>query len=121
MAERFCQGAYRSNNGKHPAVIWVIHVDPVGKKKHTKLCQHANLVARSKFPGKRHLQNMYCLAHILCYTGEEEYLFVPYSVFTVRLVKLSPDPTYLTPHVIHVEAALDNVLESETLRLAPWS
>lgn len=53
--------------------------------------------------------------------GEAEYLFVPYSVFTVKSVKSSSNPDYETPHEIHLEAAVDNKHHPETLPLAPWS
>jgi hypothetical protein len=58
--------------------------------------------------------------------GEQEYLFVPYSVFTVRQVtwtKGRPNK----PHVIELEAAIDNMDEEDeeeesgiALPLAPW-
>ena len=51
-------------------------------------------------------------------SGEGEYLFTPYSVFTVRKVKWSDDRT--EPHSITIAAALDNALEPDDLPLAPW-
>jgi hypothetical protein len=53
--------------------------------------------------------------------GEQEFLFVPYSVFTVVKVEWSDNPTGANPHHVFVEAALDNSVESEELPLAPWS
>ena len=50
--------------------------------------------------------------------GEGEYLFAPYSVFTVREVKWSDDP--IQEHCITVAAAVDNAFESDDLPLAPW-
>jgi hypothetical protein len=53
--------------------------------------------------------------------GEEEYLFAAFSVFTVCEVVWSADPTTQNPHRITIEAAIDNLLETENLPLAPWS
>ena len=50
--------------------------------------------------------------------GEGEYLFAPYSVFTVKSVRWSLNPK--VPHRIHLRAALDNSLESEAVPLSPW-
>ena len=52
---------------------------------------------------------------------EFEYLFVPYSVFTVVRFERSKKPTWRTPHVVHLEAALDNLEDPpDDLPLAPW-
>ena len=47
-----------------------------------------------------------------------EYLFSPYSVFTVVKVEFSDEN--LAPHKISLSAAMDNKLEDEDLPLAPW-
>ena len=47
-----------------------------------------------------------------------EYLFSPYSVFTVVKVEFSDEN--LEPHKISLNAAMDNKLEDEDLPLAPW-
>jgi hypothetical protein len=52
--------------------------------------------------------------------AEEEYLWAPYSVFTVENVVFSKCNTYMDPHVITISAAIDNRLEPEDLPLAPW-
>jgi hypothetical protein len=52
--------------------------------------------------------------------AEAEFLFAPYSTFTVVSVELSASNSYVTPHVITLEAAVDNRLEPEDLPLAPW-
>eukprot|EP00039_Didymoeca_costata_P002414 m.60039 g.60039 ORF g.60039 m.60039 type:complete len:315 (-) comp11290_c0_seq1:79-1023(-) len=101
VAEGFCKDA--SEGSTDDAVMWIVHVDPAGRYDANKLCKHANLIVNSKF------------------LGEKEYLFVPYSVFTVSMVYLSPNPSYHTPHIIHLQAALDNKKEPESLPLAPWS
>jgi hypothetical protein len=52
--------------------------------------------------------------------AEEEFLFAPYSVFTVVSAAPTAPNGYLDPHVITVAAAVDNRLEPEDLPLAPW-
>lgn len=52
---------------------------------------------------------------------EHEFLFVPYSVFTIDDVKWSRNPTAADPHVITMCAAEDNLEEENDLLLAPWS
>ena len=54
--------------------------------------------------------------HTLLCAGE--YLFSPYSTFTVISTTWSDD--LKQPHLIVLEAALDNQRESERLPLAPW-
>jgi hypothetical protein len=51
---------------------------------------------------------------------EEEFLFAPYSVFTVESGEWSQNPDDRTPHIIHLRAAVDNRHESEDMLLAPW-
>ena len=51
-------------------------------------------------------------------SGEGEYLFAPFSVFTIRKVKWNDDP--LESHSITVTAAVDNALEPDDLPLSPW-
>ena len=77
-------------------VLWIVRIDPVLK------CVHVNLVTRSNVP------------------GEEEYLFAPYSTFTVASAKWSSG-TDQDPHVIELCAAPDNMAMAEDLDLAPWS
>lgn len=52
---------------------------------------------------------------------EHEFLFVPYSVFTIENVQWSSDPSPENPHVITMLAAEDNSKEELDLPLAPWS
>ena len=52
--------------------------------------------------------------------AEAEFLFAPYSAFTVVSVAPSAQNSYLAPHVITLTAAVDNRLEPEDLPLAPW-
>ena len=70
--------------------------------------------------------------------AEEEFLWAPYSVFTVEeasatadssthwqpLLNSNPDlaigRNYLNPYVLTMSAAIDNCFEAEDLPLAPW-
>ena len=52
--------------------------------------------------------------------AEAEFLFAPYSAFTVVSVEASAPNSYLAPHVVTLAAAVDNRLEPEDLPLAPW-
>ena len=51
-------------------------------------------------------------------TGESEYLFAPYSVFTLDSVEWSDELP--TPHNFVLVPAIDNQKEDEDLPLAPW-
>jgi hypothetical protein len=53
-----------------PCVMWELRVDPEGERLVSRTCKHVNYVARTKVP------------------GEEEYLFAPYSPFTVKEVRV---------------------------------
>ena len=64
-------------------------------------CKHVNLVH------KTHVK------------GEEEFLFAPYSVFTLESVRWAASKD--ESHRIVLVAAHDNKRESEDLPLAPWS
>eukprot|EP01127_Copromyxa_protea_P015167 TRINITY_DN4321_c0_g1_i1.p1 TRINITY_DN4321_c0_g1~~TRINITY_DN4321_c0_g1_i1.p1 ORF type:complete len:209 (+),score=25.98 TRINITY_DN4321_c0_g1_i1:661-1287(+) len=87
VAERF---TLRSQVQKLQKVLWVIHLDPELK------CWHVNHVERTNCP------------------GEEEFLFVPYSVFTVIEIVAG------NPLEIHLEAAFDNKDHREDLPLCTW-
>ncbi len=54
--------------------------------------------------------------------GEEEFLYAPYSVFTVTSVTMpaSGKPNASNPIVIELQAAIDNREEPEDLPLSPW-
>jgi hypothetical protein len=81
---------------EHPPVLYELLLDSyLG-------CVHVNYVDRTNCPGER------------------EFLFVPYSVFTVEEVKWQPNPTWTNPHVVVLKVAIDNSLQSEDLPLAPW-
>ena len=53
--------------------------------------------------------------------GEFEFLFVPYSVFTVLDVKWRKNPNPLFPHENHLLASEDNRREREDLPSTPWT
>jgi hypothetical protein len=53
-------------------------------------------------------------------SDEYEYLFVPYSVFSIRNVKCQVVCTPENPHEVHLDVALDNKQESELLPLPSW-
>lgn len=79
-------------------VRWLVRIDPVRK------CVHVNLV-------RKRVPNL---------PDEQEYLFAPYSAFTVTSVTWT-EGTVQDPHVIELLAAVDNKEEPEDLPLAPWS
>ena len=79
-------------------VMWLVRIDPELR------CRHVNLVTR----------------RVPDLPDEQEYLFAPYSVFTVISATWSAG-TAADPHVIELAAAPDNKGPSEKLPLAPWS
>lgn len=80
------------------AVIWVVHVDKRGASNQRYRNRNASLIRKSQVE------------------GEEEYLFVPYSVFTVTKVVRGESSGFSRPFEIHVQAALDNALEPQDLQ-----
>ena len=52
--------------------------------------------------------------------AEEEFLFSPYSPFTVRTVAFVETPTGSNPHVIELDAAIDGLEVPNDLPSAPW-
>jgi hypothetical protein len=91
--------------GGHSGVLWRVLVDPRGATEYFKYrCKNACHIQHTLTP------------------GEEEYLFAPYSVFTVVDVVWSANPTNsITPHRITIVALTDNLEASSYLPLAPWS
>ena len=79
-------------------VKWLVRIDPTLK------CRHVNLITK----------------RVPDLDDEQEYLFAPYSVFTVISVKWGAG-TIDDPHLIELAAAPDNIGPSEDLPLAPWS
>ena len=68
-------------------------------------CKHVNLVQKSNVK------------------GEVEFLFAPFSVFTVVSVHVPSKPTVTAgnPIVIVLEAAVDKRDEPDDLPLSPWN
>ena len=99
LATSFSEAVARQfivERGGDDCVLWRVRIDPVRK------CHHVNLIKKSNVP------------------GEEEYLFQCYSVFTVVSATWFSGSA-ANPHVIELEAAVDNKEEPEDLPLAPWS
>lgn len=86
---------------RQPVVLWRVHLDPRGAANPAFRCMHVNLVQHAAV------------------AGEEEFLFAPYSVFTVRATAWNAG-TAKDPHVVDLDAANDNAEEPEDLPLAPW-
>ena len=89
-----------------PQVLWRFHLD--GALPPNRRCVHVNFIDRTD--GTVH--------------GEDEFLFAPYSTFTVRAFEWSPQPSVnaytMRPHYIDVNVASDNRRPPLDLPLAPW-
>lgn len=90
----FCQRAAKASC--LPPVLYTVLIDPEAH------CAHVNYVKKTNCPDER------------------EFLFVPYSVFTVVDAKWKDHPTWLDPHEVILQAAPDNHLCPEELPLARW-
>ena len=86
--------------GKTP-VKWIVEMDPRGRDDPVYKCKQVNFVDTNTL-------------------GEEEFLFAPYSVFTVLEVHVPASPSDEDPVVVRLMAAVDNLKEVEGLELAPW-
>ena len=82
---------------------WIFHQHPRAEDTVRYRCRHVSFLSRTNVP------------------GEEEYLFAPYSVFTIRHASWSESPTIDDPHVVELDAAIDNRREPEDLPTAPWA
>ena len=86
--------------------LWRFHLD--GSLPESRRCVHVNFIDRTD--GTVH--------------NEDEFLYSPYSVFTVIAVKWHPTPlvnSYVSHvHEIDVDVATDNKREPVELPLAPW-
>jgi len=80
--------------------LWRILLDPRGKTQAQYRVKHVAVIS------KTHVE------------GEHEYLFAPYSVFTVKSVEWGDGDE--TPHQITLESANDNQKFPEDLPLSPW-
>ena len=79
-------------------VLWTFRFDPDLR------CKHVNFIDRTDGTVR----------------NEDEFLFTPYSAFTVVSVTWNPDPTWMRPHEIVLDVAADNQTMPENLPLAPW-
>ena len=95
--------AYKAGmtNPSHPCAIWRITFDPRGKDHPEYRVRHMALVSKTLV------------------VGEQEYLFTPYSVFTLVSVKWNVG-LLTKPHEFTIQAARDNKEEDECLPLTPW-
>eukprot|EP00668_Euglena_longa_P006795 GGOE01008121.1.p1 GENE.GGOE01008121.1~~GGOE01008121.1.p1 ORF type:complete len:665 (-),score=190.78 GGOE01008121.1:284-2278(-) len=91
----FCRRAEMHH--KQPPVLWVIALDERDG------CKHVNYI------------------HTTECKEEQEYLFTPYSVFSVQSAQWKEAPQWKDPHIIYLRAAVDNRLEPEDLPLSPWA
>ena len=91
--------AYRASND-HPCAIWRIKFDRRGKDNPKYRVRHMTFVSKTLIE------------------GENEYLFAPYSVFTLVSVKWRAG--LINPHQFTIQAARDNKEEDECLPLSPW-
>jgi hypothetical protein len=99
IAAKFAFEAYEDAT-IHPCVIWRITFDPRGKHHPEYRVQHMTFVSKTLVE------------------GEEEYLFAPYSVFTLVSARWSTQ--LRKPHEFTIRAACDNKKEDENLPLTPW-
>ena len=91
--------AFNAGNA-HPCAVWRIMFDPRGKGHPEYRVKHMTFVSKTLI------------------AGENEYLFAPYSVFTLVLVEWSAK--LIVPHEFTILSALDNKEEDEDLPLTPW-
>ena len=83
---------------------WEVLLDPRGLDSPEFRCRHVNFLQNTQLPVE----------------VEEEFLFTPYSVFTVLSLHVPDRPSVQDPVVVQVQAAMDNTEEAEDLPLAPW-
>ena len=100
--EDTAEGFMREASGVEP-VMFIFHFDKV------KRCKHVNFIDKTDKTVK----------------GEKEYLFAPYSVFTVRRAEIVKEPrvTFCERifHIIEVDVAYDNTKSSLDLPLSEWA
>ena len=87
-------------DSKQPRALWRIMFDRRGEKHVEYRVRHMTFVSKTLIP------------------EEGEYLFAPYSVFTLVSVRWSLEMD--KPHQFTIRAAIDNKNEDENLPLAPW-
>ena len=93
-----------SVTSKPDAVLWIFVFDPsLG-------CNHINLIDRHDGT----------LGGDANQAAEDEWLFAPYSFFTVESVDFKDTPTWTDPHSVVLKVAPDNQLERADVPNAPW-
>ena len=80
-------------------MLWTFRFDP------TLRCNHVNFIDRNDGTVR----------------NEAEFLFAPYSAFTVVSATWSGSPHWTRPHEVVLAVAPDNKDAPEDLPLAPWS
>lgn len=90
----FCRRAHVDCG--QPPVLYVLYLNA----EHG--CLHVNYVDKTNVP------------------DESEFLFVPYSTFTVKRVDWKQNPTWESPHEVHLICSIDNHLEPDDLPLISW-
>jgi len=116
VAKHFISQA--ASTGAPEMVLWHVHTDQRGDPDNDEYddcyrCKHVNFIQHSQImhPPGHPQEGRPC---------EDEYLFAPYSVFTVLFTQWRAG-TRTKPHIIHISAAVDNLDEPEDLPLAPWA
>ena len=84
----------------HPRAMWLVKFDKRGKLDPNYRVQHMSFISKTLVE------------------GESEYLFAPYSVFT--LVSVNWSGSLAKYHLFTIRSTLNNQDEDEDLPLAPW-
>merc|ERR1712032_1375188 len=84
----------------HPRAMWQVMFDKRGKHDPNYRVQHMSFISKTLVE------------------GESEYLFAPYSVFT--LVSVNWSGSVEKYHLFTIRSSLNNRDEDEDLPLAPW-
>ena len=104
-----------------PPVHWIVRVDPKGEK--SPMCVLP--VCEALLPHDTQRRRFRCrqvnLVEKSNVKGEVEFLFAPFSVFTVVSAHAPVKPTASNPIVIVLEAAIDNRDEPDDLPVSPWN
>ena len=84
---------------KEDPVLWIFEFDSRRK------CKHVNFIDRTDGT----------------VSGEDEFLFCPYSAFAIADVTWRNQPDADSPHEIRLLVCPDNMTVSEDLPLSPWN
>jgi len=102
---REAMGFIHRSTTEHPRILWCIMLDGRGRTESEFRCKHAKFVLKTEVE------------------GEMEFLFAPYSVFTVIRTDFSPQDwsSRSARYTVCIEASIDNDSSEKNLGLAPWS